>query len=108
MKRDEFCAICESLLVKGDSEHVCRTCFQKARERKTVEVQISDHGAERLGFALALGNFINWGFRKMVEADMVKLPPLPKTPAEAARAELEARGRLREIQKRIKRSSSES
>lgn len=96
--QDRFCAICERKLEAVDSEHVCRTCFQKAREKKEVSVSLSDEGAERLGYAYAFGNFVNWGIQKLLEASGAKVPLPPKTPEEAAQRELEA---LREIQRRL-------
>lgn len=50
--QDRFCAICERKLVEKDSEHVCRSCFRKAREPKETAIHISDEGAERLDIAM--------------------------------------------------------
>lgn len=102
---DNFCAICEGKLGKKDSEHVCRTCFRKAREPKAVTVEISDQGAERLGIALAVGNFINWGLEKLVEgagALGVKPPPTPKTAQEAREQETAARAKLAQISRKLR------
>jgi hypothetical protein len=101
MTEDRFCAICEKKLEVADSEHVCRTCFRKAREPKETSINLSDEGAERLGYAYAFGNFVNWGIQKLFEASGAKMPPPAKTPEEAAQRELEARERLREIQRRL-------
>ena len=103
MTDDRFCAICERKLEAVDSEHVCRTCFRKARERKETSLNLSDEGAERLGYAYAFGNFVNWGIQKLIEVSGAKMPPPAKTTGEAAQRELEARARLREIQRRLKK-----
>jgi len=103
MADDRFCAICEKRLEEADSEHVCRMCFRKAREPKEVQIRLSDEGAERLGYAYAFGNFLSWGVKKLVEASGAKTPPAPKTPEEAAQRELEAREKLREIQRRLRK-----
>jgi hypothetical protein len=99
--QDTFCAICERALEKGDSEHVCRSCFRKAREPKETSVYLTDEGAERLGFAYVLGNFVTWGVQKLVEYAGTKLPPPPKNLEEAARREADARERLKEIRRRL-------
>lgn len=101
---DKFCAICEGKLGKKDSEHVCRTCFRKAREPKAVTVEISEQGAERLGIALAVGNFINWGLEKLAEGALgVKPPPAPKTAQEAREQDTAARAKLAQIRREIDR-----
>lgn len=100
--QDRFCAICEQKLVEKDSEHVCRTCFRKAREPKETAVHISDEGARNLGLAYAFGNFVTWGIQKLVEVSGVKLPPPAKTPEEAAQRQAAARDELKRIQRRMK------
>lgn len=99
--QDRFCAICERKLVEKDSEHVCRTCFKKAREPKATVVHLSDEGAERLGLAYAFGKFVNLGIQKLAEMSGTKLPPPAKTPEEEARRQAEARDELKRIQRRI-------
>lgn len=103
MSKDRFCSICEGRLTKKDSEHVCRLCFRKAREKKTVEVHLSDSAADRLGTAFALGSFINWGLQRLVEASGTKLAPPPKTTEEMEKINRDAKERLREIQKRVRK-----
>lgn len=105
---DRFCAICEKKLEAADSEHVCRVCFRKAREPKKVSITLSDEGAKQLGYAYAFGNFVNWGMQKLFEISGVKMPPPAKTPEEAARRGVEARERLREIQRRLKKSNPDA
>lgn len=101
--QDKFCAICEQKLVEKDSEHVCRSCFKKAREPKETAVHISDEGAKILGFAYAFGDLINFGIKKLVEVSGSKLPaPAPaQTPEESAKLQAEARDKLKDIQRRI-------
>jgi len=97
MAEDErFCAICERTLGEKDSEHVCRSCFRKAREPKRVYV--SDRAARNIGTAIAFGNFVNWGLGKLVDAIGVKREIIRGTPEDGARA----RQRLADIQRRIK------
>lgn len=98
---DRFCAICECALGEQDSEHVCRSCFRKAREPKETVVQMSDEGARNLGMAYAFGNFVNWGIQKLIEVSGAKIPPPPKTPEEAKERELKARQQLKDIQKKL-------
>lgn len=100
MQDERFCAICERKLDDKDSDHVCRGCFRRAREPKTTVVELSDDGAERLGFALAVGDLLNWGVRKLVESSGVEPPPAkpPPDPDEAARV----REKLEDIQRRLK------
>lgn len=101
MSQDEFCAICEQPLGENDSEHVCRSCFRKAREPKETSVLLTEEGAERLGFAYALGNFLSWGAQKLIEVAGAKMPPPPKNLEEAARREAAAREELKRIQRKI-------
>lgn len=102
MSQDRFCAICEQKLGEKDSEHVCRTCFRKAREPKETQVLMTNEAAEKLGFAYAFGNFINWGIQTLVDLARVKMPPPPKDQEEAARREAAAREELHRIQREIK------
>jgi hypothetical protein len=102
MIQDKFCAICERVLEDKDSEHVCRSCFRKAREPKETSVLLTDEGAERLGFAYAFGNLLNWGVQKIIEVTGSKMPPPPRNQEEAARREAAAREELKRIQRKIK------
>lgn len=104
--QDRFCAICERKLEEKDSEYVCRVCFRKAREAKETSVHLSDEGAEKLGFAYALGNFLNWGVQKLIEVSGAKIPPPAKTSEEEARQQAEARDKLKNIQRRIQDGES--
>lgn len=104
MTAETFCAICERKLGKKDSEHVCRLCFRKAREPKETTLHLSDEGAQRLGLAYAVGNFINWGIQKLVEVSGAKLPPPPKTPKEARERDRAARANLKGLSDRIDRT----
>lgn len=65
--KDRFCAICERKLSESDSEHVCRSCFRKAREPKEISVEMSEQAAQNMGLAFAFGNLFNWGIQKLVE-----------------------------------------
>lgn len=99
--QDRFCAICERKLGEKDSEHVCQSCFRKAREPKEQTIHISEEGARNLGLAYAFGDFVNWGVQKLIEVSGAKLPPSAKTPEEGARHQAEARDKIKRIQRRI-------
>lgn len=103
---ERFCAICEQGLGEKDSEHVCRSCFRKAREPKEVTVEITDRGAERMGIALALGNLFNWGLDKLVE--FVKLPPPPTTAQQTHDEALAVRKKLEEMRRRLEEGDPDS
>ncbi len=106
---EKFCAICECKLGDKDSEHVCRTCFHKAREQKKPEcIYISERAAKSIGTALAVGQFVNWGIQKLIDLTGQKLPPPPKTPEEAEQRSREARQKLRDIQKRMREKLDEA
>lgn len=105
--KTRFCAICERRLGEADSEHVCRSCFRKAREHKETSIHLSEEGAQRLGLAYALGSFVNWGVQKLIEASGANRPPEPKTPEEAVQREVSAREKLRGIQERLNGDPSE-
>lgn len=64
---DRFCAICERKLDEKDSEHVCRTCFRAARERKETQLVLSEQAALNFGFAVGISQFVNWGIQKLIE-----------------------------------------
>jgi len=61
---DPFCAICEQPLTDKDSDHVCRSCFRKAREPKRTELTITDEQAAQIGFSMAMGNLVAWAIEK--------------------------------------------
>lgn len=67
MLEEQFCAICERKLTERDSEHVCRKCFQAAREPKEVSYIISEKAATNLGFAYGISQLVNFGIQKLVE-----------------------------------------
>jgi len=64
---DPFCAICEQPLTAKDSDHVCRSCFRKAREPKKTVISMTDEQAGQVGFALAVGNFLSWGIERFCD-----------------------------------------
>lgn len=102
MGQDEFCAICEGKLQRKDSNHVCRKCFGKAREPKQVTVEMSDRAAQTLGLGLFFGSVVNWGIGKLAEVAHAS-PPHPELMKPAAGPS--ARGKILEIQKRLKRKA---
>lgn len=104
MADERYCAVCERMLGEKDSEHVCRDCFRRAREPKIRPLRLSDAGAERLGFALALGDLLNWGVQKLVESAGASRPAAPAPSADEGRR---MREELATIQRRLKKDSSE-
>lgn len=93
------CVICKKTGTLIKAGHVCLICFQKATEPKVI--QISDKGAENLGRAYAVANFVQWGIQKLLEASGMKVPLPSETAEQEAKRQREARDNLKELQQRL-------
>jgi len=98
--KGKVCVICNKASTLIKVGHVCLTCFRKATEAKVI--QISEKGAEKLGQAYAVANFVQWGIQKLIEVSCGKLPVLPAgNPDSQAR---ETKERLNDLAKRLNRN----